>query len=73
MNAQAELNLRWAHMSEGTFSDVETYFTIYSRTSITRTSLGPCKFVLGRGSSIHRGLIIKPGPEAKGMSFRSSV
>ena len=24
-NAQADLNLRWAHMSEGTFSDVTTY------------------------------------------------
>ena len=24
-NVQADLNLRWVHMSEGTFSDVEAY------------------------------------------------
>ena len=36
----------------------------YSRTSITRTSLGLCKFVLDMGSLSHLGLIIKPGQEA---------
>ena len=28
MKAQADLNLRWAHMSEGTFSDVESQFIL---------------------------------------------
>ena len=27
-NAQADLNLRWAHMSEGTFSDDTAYFNV---------------------------------------------
>ena len=27
-HAQADLNLRWAHMSEGTFSDVRAYLFV---------------------------------------------
>ena len=50
---------------------------MYSRTSITQTYLGLCKFVPDMGSSGHWGLFITPGQEANGyklgMSFRSSV
>ena len=68
MKAQADLNLRWAHMSESTFSDVEaqqgrsmqTVMVIfihgkhlYSRTSMTQKSLGQWKLVLDIGSSSH--------------------
>ena len=34
---------------------------IHSRTSMTRTSLGPLKFVLDMGSSSHLGIIVAPG------------
>ena len=53
-DAQAGLNFRWAHMSEGTFSHV--YFSReikYSRTSMARAYLGPWKFVRNMGSSSH--------------------
>ena len=50
---------------------------IYSRTSVTRTSVGPQKFVLDMASSSHSGLIIAPVQESKGdssgMSFRFSI
>ena len=35
MNAQADLNLHWVHMSKGTFSDVGAHFIKI----ITKTSL----------------------------------
>ena len=38
--------------------------TIYSRTSMARTPLGPGKLVRERGSSRQRGLIIAPDQEA---------
>ena len=38
--------------------------SIYSRTSMARTSLGPWKFVRDMGSSSHRGLIMAPIQEA---------
>ena len=38
--------------------------SIYSRTSMARTSLGPWKFVRGTGSSSHWGLIMAPVQEA---------
>ena len=36
-NAQADLNLRWAHMSEGTFSDIATNLIANNYTHITAT------------------------------------
>ena len=39
---------------------------IYSQISITRTSLGPWKFVQDMGSSSQCELIMKPGQEANG-------
>ena len=49
----------------------------YSRTSMARTALGPCKFVRDMGSSSHRGLIMAPVQEANsdnlGKSFRFSI
>ena len=38
--------------------------TVYSRTSVARTPLGPRKLVRDRGSSSQWGLIIAPGQEA---------
>ena len=52
--------------------------TLYSRTSIARTSLGPWKFVRDMGSSSHWELIIAQGQKAiekinLGLSFPSSI
>ena len=33
-NTQSDLNLRWAHMSRGTFSDVKAYFTLQRRLTL---------------------------------------
>ena len=64
-------NSKWEH------SRLKVPFQKYSWTSITWTSLGPCKFVLDIGGSSHWELIITPGQEANGynlgMSFRSSI
>ena len=38
--------------------------SLYSRTSMARTPLGPGKLVPDRGSSSQRGLIIAPDQEA---------
>ena len=42
----------------------------YSLISMTRTSLGPQKFVRAMGSSSHWWLIVAPGQEANGDNFR---
>ena len=40
---------------------------IYSRILMSRSSLGPCKFVLNVGISSYLGLIIALGQEVKGI------
>ena len=60
------------------FSDlVGMAVSLYSRTSMARTSLGPWKFVWDMGSSSHWGLIMAPVQEANsdnlGKSFRFST
>ena len=51
--------------------------SIYSKTSMAQTFLGPCKFVLDMGNLSTSGLIIVPGQGANGdnlgMSFQSSM
>ena len=45
MNALVDLNLRWALMSDGTFSDIVAYLAVKVNVSIKLTSLtrfSPC-------------------------------
>ena len=44
----------------------------YSRTSVTRTSLGPWECVRDMGSSSHCGLIVAPGQEENGDNLGKS-
>ena len=88
VSSRCDSNEKWKYPSNATgfapFSlamyilNIRTFYriAIYSRTSMTRTSLEPKKFVRDMGSSSHWGLIVED-QEAKsdnlGKSFQFSI
>ena len=53
----------WVEMDKDGQVPPQSKSTIYSRTSVARTPLGPWKLVRERGSSSEWGLIKAPGQE----------
>ena len=72
------INICWKiTLFPDTQSDRVSTISVYSRSSMARTSLGPWKFILDMGSSSHWELIFAPDQGANGdnlgFSFRSSL